>query len=290
MNLKKAFTLIELLVVIAIIAILAAILFPVFAQAKLAAKGISSVSNTKQIGLASIIYTNDYDDAFVSQFDDQSPGGPNGWQNSWIMNELPYFKAYGIVKDPTDSVPLTRAYDSGPKFSYVANGILLGSTSGTFWQFHGVIHTNGNGGSTSWYENRTQTQTGINRVAETIMFATRSAATKGGQKDPYASGGSLMEGAYSPWDAVVDNTNQVDCGPAGCVLPGWVSPWGNPDMTYKGMLDRTYGGKSPVVFADGHAKSEAPEQTVNPNGDIQWGQIGFATSNPYAGQWDALRS
>lgn len=58
-----AFTLIELLVVIAIIAILAAILFPVFAQAKAAAKKTQDLSNLKQIGLSMMIYTNDYDDA-----------------------------------------------------------------------------------------------------------------------------------------------------------------------------------------------------------------------------------
>jgi len=59
---KRAFTLIELLVVIAIIAILAAILFPVFAQAKLAAKKTSGLSAVKQIGLGLNIYVNDYDD------------------------------------------------------------------------------------------------------------------------------------------------------------------------------------------------------------------------------------
>jgi prepilin-type N-terminal cleavage/methylation domain-containing protein len=61
---KKAFTLIELLVVIAIIAILAAILFPVFAQAKLAAKEVSGLSNTKQVGLGTLMYLNDYDDTY----------------------------------------------------------------------------------------------------------------------------------------------------------------------------------------------------------------------------------
>ena len=58
---NKAFTLIELLVVIAIIAILAAILFPVFAQAKLAAKKASDLSNLKQLGTATYMYTHDYD-------------------------------------------------------------------------------------------------------------------------------------------------------------------------------------------------------------------------------------
>src|ERR1700679_1981484 len=64
---KKAFTLIELLVVIAIIAILAAILFPVFAQAKLAAKKTGSLSNVKEVTLANIMYEGDFDDYFVIQ-------------------------------------------------------------------------------------------------------------------------------------------------------------------------------------------------------------------------------
>ncbi|QYK53211.1 MAG: prepilin-type N-terminal cleavage/methylation domain-containing protein [Fimbriimonadaceae bacterium] len=61
---KKAFTLIELLVVIAIIAILAAILFPVFAQAKVAAKKTKSLAELKQVGTATAIYLGDYDDLY----------------------------------------------------------------------------------------------------------------------------------------------------------------------------------------------------------------------------------
>jgi len=63
--LKKGFTLIELLVVIAIIAILAAILFPVFAQAKLAAKKTTGLNQTKQIGIALQLYLNDFDDTYM---------------------------------------------------------------------------------------------------------------------------------------------------------------------------------------------------------------------------------
>src|SRR5947199_8907686 len=84
---KRAFTLIELLVVIAIIAILAAILFPVFSQAKEAAKKTQCLSNTKQIGIGLYLYLNDSDDMLpMANYPDPTPGytGPYtvfAWQN-----------------------------------------------------------------------------------------------------------------------------------------------------------------------------------------------------------------
>ncbi|HRK20725.1 MAG TPA: prepilin-type N-terminal cleavage/methylation domain-containing protein, partial [Fimbriimonadaceae bacterium] len=76
MQRKSAFTLIELLVVIAIIAILAAILFPVFAQAKAAAKKSSSISNAKQITLAGLMYSGDYDDVAMVAINWSTDGAP----------------------------------------------------------------------------------------------------------------------------------------------------------------------------------------------------------------------
>lgn len=81
---QKAFTLIELLVVIAIIAILAAILFPVFAQAKAAAKKAACISNQKQIGLAAQMYIGDYDEMMI-QGDDYAE-----WV--WLFQFAPYIK------------------------------------------------------------------------------------------------------------------------------------------------------------------------------------------------------
>lgn len=80
---RHAFTLIELLVVIAIIAILAAILFPVFAQAKEAAKKTACLSNVKQIGTATMLYLNDYDDNFPLPNSVENLGGGNRIVHYW---------------------------------------------------------------------------------------------------------------------------------------------------------------------------------------------------------------
>ena len=107
---SSAFTLIELLVVIAIIAILAAILFPVFAQAKLAAKKAVSISNQKQLGLAVLMYANDYDDNLVKSYYG-FPAAPackwslvSGSQQyyDWRYAIQPYTKNGGILQDPTN--------------------------------------------------------------------------------------------------------------------------------------------------------------------------------------------
>jgi prepilin-type N-terminal cleavage/methylation domain-containing protein/prepilin-type processing-associated H-X9-DG protein len=84
----RGFTLIELLVVIAIIAILAAVLFPVFAQAKEAAKKTQCLSNTKQIALATSLYAGDYDDEMPIQWDNIdayfTSGPPIPFTISWF--------------------------------------------------------------------------------------------------------------------------------------------------------------------------------------------------------------
>jgi prepilin-type N-terminal cleavage/methylation domain-containing protein len=76
---RRAFTLIELLVVIAIIAILAAILFPVFARAKLAAKKTADLSNLKQIGNGIVLYMGDNDDFFPQMIDASDRFQPSIW-------------------------------------------------------------------------------------------------------------------------------------------------------------------------------------------------------------------
>jgi prepilin-type N-terminal cleavage/methylation domain-containing protein/prepilin-type processing-associated H-X9-DG protein len=103
---KKAFTLIELLVVIAIIAILAAILFPVFAQAREKARSASCLSNTKQMGLAVSMYAQDYDERLPMG----GNGGPTG-ANRWYHWIAPYAKNRAI--DICPSAPGQTPADYG---------------------------------------------------------------------------------------------------------------------------------------------------------------------------------
>jgi prepilin-type N-terminal cleavage/methylation domain-containing protein/prepilin-type processing-associated H-X9-DG protein len=133
---KKAFTLIELLVVIAIIAILAAILFPVFAQAKLAAKKTSSLSNLKQITLAWLMYGDDYDDQTMPAYYSQDGFNTTYYWWGYLAYPAPidltkgflqpYAKSQGINADPafqdTVSVNTLGALGYGYNDDYLTVG------------------------------------------------------------------------------------------------------------------------------------------------------------------------
>jgi prepilin-type N-terminal cleavage/methylation domain-containing protein len=145
----KAFTLIELLVVIAIIAILAAILFPVFAQAKLAAKKTVALSNAKQVALAQYMYMNDYDDHLIKSYYGFPAAPACAWSQmpsnqdyyDWRYAIQPYQKNGGILADPTNpfsnvqynlpaltGVPLTQqVYYSS---NYASNDAVIGFANG----------------------------------------------------------------------------------------------------------------------------------------------------------------
>src|SRR4030095_12084923 len=101
MQRRRGFTLIELLVVIAIIAILAAILFPVFAQARSKARQASDLSNLKQIGLGFLMYAQDYDEKLLGAwFEDRSASctpGPIVYFDSMVQ---PYVKSEQVFLSP----------------------------------------------------------------------------------------------------------------------------------------------------------------------------------------------
>jgi prepilin-type N-terminal cleavage/methylation domain-containing protein/prepilin-type processing-associated H-X9-DG protein len=104
---KKAFTLIELLVVIAIIAILASILFPVFGRARENARRSSCQSNLKQIGVAFMQYTQDYDERYPGASGYYITYGGTSVPITWDLTMQPYIKSYQVVTCPSDSVTPT---------------------------------------------------------------------------------------------------------------------------------------------------------------------------------------
>jgi len=146
MNPRKAFTLIELLVVIAIIAILAAILFPVFAQAKASAKAVTCLSNTKQMTLGVIQYTTDNDDICpLTEWMDPVAGTWSGASvttptsvfgyterrnDYWSNSVLPYIKNLQIYNCPSawksrsDVFGVTIDQAFGYTYSLTFNGYL----------------------------------------------------------------------------------------------------------------------------------------------------------------------
>ena len=118
---KKAFTLIELLVVIAIIAILAAILFPVFAKARENARRSSCISNMKQIGLGIMQYSQDYDSNYPISITSY-----NGSNLSWRQAIQPYIKSTQVQQCPSNTnkdTPTHLANGTYPAtfVSYAAN-------------------------------------------------------------------------------------------------------------------------------------------------------------------------
>lgn len=129
MSRKHGFTLIELLVVIAIIAILAAILFPVFAKAREKARQSSCLSNAKQLGLAVMQYTQDYDEVLPASY---FPGNPTT-NDTWYEKIEPYLKNTQILKCPSST--LTIAY--GWNYDFIGYG---SSTSITVYSIGAIAN------------------------------------------------------------------------------------------------------------------------------------------------------
>jgi len=113
---RRGFTLIELLVVIAIIAILAAILFPVFARAREKARQTSCLSNLKQIGLAELMYVQDYDETF-SPLVTGAPGDGSPTRTTWFALIMPYMKNAQIGQCPSIK-PHGWTYPGGNRLDY----------------------------------------------------------------------------------------------------------------------------------------------------------------------------
>ena len=233
--LRRAFTLIELLVVIAIIAILAAILFPVFAQAKGAAKGAVCLGNIKNISLAWVMYAGDYDDTpalFPAGYSSGAIAGcdygdaVNLWEDACTVNGewvhdtskgllQPYLRSGAIVNCP--AATLDPSESQAPNLAYSLNANLyFGYTDEDDVKAAGL----GEGGSLS----------GLQSPAETIFMSDSAAGTPPYHTSAYATG----------------------CGTSYVGYLGYVA------VGSGGFTEGRHNGNANVGWADGHAKSKKP--------------------------------
>jgi prepilin-type N-terminal cleavage/methylation domain-containing protein len=279
---KKAFTLIELLVVIAIIAILAAILFPVFAQAKVAAKKAVSLSNQKQIGLGIIMYANDADDHYphndgctlndslLSYYNVQPQGtDPSPWCNgdsnpgqyafrdnhyAWQKWLQPYVKSVALFNHPTiallkgtatkNGVP--TGADQGEVASGYALNIAITGAQNT-WGYSGPPYTNYGAIRDSFVGG---TQTGLASPADALLVTEQwfEVVTGGWELNYNGSETPYWPAAFKEhWEAMFYKSGGTgDCG----VQTGIVDPTKVPFNVV------------PIGYADGHVKSISPGQFI----------------------------
>ncbi len=267
-SLQRGFTLIELLVVIAIIAILAAILFPVFAQARERARAISCVSNMKQIGLGLIMYTQDYDETYPAAQSITAPinGEPVGGFNSsvrWrtpIDTQLsPYIKNDAVWGCPSDTSPIatldTSYYHDG-KYDPALNG---GKKYRRTYSYVNTIYDaqvggNSNDPNTGLSDRNSATGytlASIDMPADTVAYLEPPTDTSG---DISWSLGAFNGGYFTGCD-----TWKLPGRKAGTdnIAPGCTAAYTNAIYhPYRGHFD-----KGNYIFGDGHVKS------------LSWGQI-----------------
>ena len=297
---KRAFTLIELLVVIAIIAILAAILFPVFAQAKAAAKSTASLSNAKQIGLGWVMYQNDYDDTVVPEVVWNSSdayftyGTAKGGNFSpWTYELLPYEKNGQIYEDPqTTANPNPNKYPEAvwdaynPEYSYNYEQLdpWLPNPTGPLKQFGINYSMNGISATT------------LSKPSQTVVAAASGSSADGGWATWYGIGSPLpwesLEAPFCGADAYTFDHTSYCMGYSGwgswgigSYFAGWINTAVAGADTGNLSLRRSNLGVT--IYADGHAKAVQPGSLAigtNWNPTIQSTAVVMSNSSQYLWQ------
>ena len=260
---KSAFTLIELLVVIAIIAILAAILFPVFAQAREKARQTSCLSNEKQMALGVMQYTQDYDEAYPRIDTDKNGVHPDGRTRSFTWKEaiFPYVKN-GMA-------------DANTLSSHVSGGIWV-CPSQPFGNMDYTYGANNTVMRKLWNDNGAyamfdpQTLAGVVSPADAVMISELGASENLG-----SSGGDLTTDWWAhggmQWPPVWEGPT------SGAQYDGDVRK-GNSDWPSAYFPRFRHTGVANVVYADGHVKALA-------KGRLNWCKNIYTRG--YQSSWDA---
>jgi prepilin-type N-terminal cleavage/methylation domain-containing protein len=279
---RSAFTLIELLVVIAIISILAAILFPVFAQAREKARQTTCASNEHQLGLGFLQYVQDYDQTF--------PVGQTGYTDGvgWAGEIYPYVKSVKVYTCPDD--PTTN----------IINGEGFGETD--YADSYGF---NRNLANAIWVGNPTNTLATLTAPAKTVMLFeiagyTAPVDNNHGSIDYYSMVGCLPDGGG---DGGADNATQNNPPYVAHYATGYI---GNPTRTVNPTTDAaTYGpGETPrhnqgseFLLADGHViyaigthVSGGPNATSPTSPQINTGTTQAAGTQDSTVNWAATSS
>lgn len=298
---KKGFTLIELLVVIAIIAILAAILFPVFAQAKASAKRVACISNMKQMGTAIAMYLSDYDDTYSQAYyyrndNGSAPDGNGvGGYTQWSGMLFPYVKNLDMFRCPADRsgglaptnfVGDNRGFgvpggqttqwnlqdDQAPRLSYTVNSMLMPRKRRTVDPMNTISATVVDGvAETILIAELTDIPSCINDTSSASGVAYKTHRSTNAIKmldgTPFAGESTAQVGA-SAYRAI--SVVEAMAAFAACKA---TSALGQFHIAYIAEANRHAEGAN-YVYADTHAKFAKISQTLNPD-RWQWGKRAY---------------
>jgi len=267
---KRGFTLIELLVVIAIIAILAAILFPVFAQARDKARQTQCLSNTKQIGLAALQYSTDHDGQLPpSRVSDATDSGGSR-REPWSVLLFPYIKNLGVFKCPSDPSRPNAAPEA-----WCPGSMQVGGRDRSSRSMVPVANADGGAGCGPggiMCPSASASEAQIEKPGGTAMLCERWEGSRVCQTGSthYHGGGDFQKiAAAGGIQGQVVTAEAILRGSAGGIAPG-------PDP----FANRYHQGRFTVIYCDGHSKATKYEQTFR----VVGGQLQYSIWDRRLGQ------
>ena len=271
---RSGFTLIELLVVIAIIAILAAILFPVFAKAREKAREATCGSNMKQIGLGILQYVQDYDETFPPAAQKGPDGNPLLVSSNYVTG--PYIKSAGVWECPDDSFPNSDATLSGWTWfsghphntSYAPNAIQPYSSWGQVYSPNADMGVSAPKGIFGIYQefpwggvSASSTLAQINYPSNIIMFADDLTGWAN-----YQGAGGIDNSEEDTW--YNDNGAVAWWGIVSSYGVDWMLTDEVNNPTYPdGQAGLKHSQGTNYLFSDGHVKRWGPTQLLSNNGN-----------------------